>query len=110
MPRRPLAPCRCGHPGAGCSCYEERAAEAGWRTPGATRGWIRQRVEPVTAGGCGTNPFMPMGVTTRAEIRRALGVEADEVERNTCRTCGETIKVMVFRGTGYCSPRCQDHH
>lgn len=23
-----LAPCRCGYPGAGCYCYEERRAEA----------------------------------------------------------------------------------
>jgi hypothetical protein len=33
MTFRPLAPCRCGHPGKGCSCYEERVAEAGWNDP-----------------------------------------------------------------------------
>lgn len=24
-----------------------------------------------------------------------------------CRTCGRIIQAMVFRGTGYCSQKCQ---
>jgi hypothetical protein len=43
------------------------------------------------------------GFTTRDQIRTDLGLEAEEVERNTCSVCGARVRVMVFRGTGYCS-------
>ena len=40
------------------------------------------------------------------DVRTVLGLEVDEIERNTCRVC-ETIKVMVNRDTGFCSERCR---
>lgn len=98
MSRTRLAPCRCGHPGAGCSCYDERVAEAGWRDKGKVR-----FPTPVNLG-----PRRRPKVSTRSEVRRDLGMEADEVEHNTCQKCGATIRVMVFRGTGYCSGHCRD--
>lgn len=45
---------------------------------------------------------------TREEVRRDLGLEAAEVERNTCRVCGEHIRVQIFRDSGFCSGRCRE--
>jgi hypothetical protein len=45
---------------------------------------------------------------TREEVRRELGGWADEAERNTCRVCGETIRMQIRRWTGLCSARCED--
>ena len=45
---------------------------------------------------------------TREEVRRDLGLVSDEVERNTCRVCGETVRMQIRRGTGFCSGRCED--
>lgn len=100
-PHRPLPPCRCGHPGAGCSCYEERVAEVGWKSQERRVGQKKVKFPaPVNLGSKrrSANPYVAM-----EEVRQ----EAAEVDRRVCRECSETIKVMVFRGTGYCSERCR---
>lgn len=47
-----------------------------------------------------------VGTMTQAEARAALGLETEDVER--CRACDDQVRMMVFRGTGYCSQLCQN--
>lgn len=55
-----------------------------------------------------TGALVPQEVVDEvAGIKATLRAEADEVERNTCQACGKPIKTMVFRGTDYCSGRCE---